>query len=170
MWTAESRLRSSSVAFSQYLLYNTQAIIGGKVRSQPNGIGRRRFLGALAVAWQISGQPKRRLRIGHTGITWGFQPNMQSERADPLAYQGRCVGERQFHPHSFRYSRVSPLGRHPCFPYLPPFATEPPSVIVTIRSAATFSNVCTSPEGHRTLTSAVTAAPRPKCKRGSFDE
>jgi hypothetical protein len=64
------------------------AVIGGKVRSQPNGIGRRRFLGALAVAWQISGQPKRRLRIGHTGITWGFQPNMQSERADPWLTRG----------------------------------------------------------------------------------
>ena len=40
---------------------------------------RRSFLGALATATGVfaplSGQPKRRLRIGHTGITWGFRPD-----------------------------------------------------------------------------------------------
>jgi inosose dehydratase len=48
-------------------------------KSPPDGIGRRNFLGGLAVISGampgISGQPKRRLRIGHTGITWGFQPD-----------------------------------------------------------------------------------------------
>jgi inosose dehydratase len=43
---------------------------------------RRRFMGNLGVAFGLAnqgvkvalGDPKRRLRIGHTGITWGFKP------------------------------------------------------------------------------------------------
>jgi hypothetical protein len=69
--------------------------IGGKVESQPNGIGRRSFLGGLAVisgaVSRIAGQPKRRLRIGHTGITWGFQPDDASAAIrdiGSLGYQG----------------------------------------------------------------------------------
>lgn len=42
-------------------------------------LNRRQFLcatgAALAAAPGLSGQPKRRLRIGHTGITWGFKPD-----------------------------------------------------------------------------------------------
>jgi inosose dehydratase len=49
------------------------------VKTQTDGIGRRSFAGRLALMagtarWAF-GQPKRRLRIGHTGITWGFQPD-----------------------------------------------------------------------------------------------
>jgi inosose dehydratase len=46
---------------------------------QPYDIDRRRFLRNLAAAgsaaWIASGQPRRRLKIGHTGITWGFKPD-----------------------------------------------------------------------------------------------
>jgi inosose dehydratase len=44
-----------------------------------NAASRRGFLQCLgfsaAAAWPGSAQPKRRLRIGHTGITWGFKPD-----------------------------------------------------------------------------------------------
>jgi inosose dehydratase len=65
------------------------------VKAQPNGIGRRSSLGGLAV---ISGavspvleQPKRRLRPGHTAITWGFQPDDASvaiPEIGSLGYEG----------------------------------------------------------------------------------
>src|SRR5215471_17217191 len=29
----------------------------------------------MAASGQLAGQPKRRLRVGHTGITWGFKPD-----------------------------------------------------------------------------------------------
>src|SRR5437660_12617576 len=28
----------------------------------------------VAAPWRLAGQPKRHLRVGHTGITWGFKP------------------------------------------------------------------------------------------------
>jgi inosose dehydratase len=45
-------------------------------------LDRRGFIGRLGVAFGLAGQcvgivsadPKRRLKIGHTGITWGFKP------------------------------------------------------------------------------------------------
>jgi len=41
-------------------------------------IDRRTFLAgagaALGAAAPLSAQPKRALKIGHTGITWGFKP------------------------------------------------------------------------------------------------
>ena len=36
---------------------------------------RRTFLGGMAATLAASAQPKRRLLIGHTGITWGFKPD-----------------------------------------------------------------------------------------------
>lgn len=32
-------------------------------------------LGLGVAAWPVSAQSKRRLRVGHTGITWGFKPD-----------------------------------------------------------------------------------------------
>src|SRR5690242_10711863 len=49
------------------------------MRSARIETSRRGFLRALAaasaVAPLVSAQPKRQLRIGHTGITWGFKPD-----------------------------------------------------------------------------------------------
>ena len=39
---------------------------------------RRHFLQSLALAGaaaRLSAQPRRRLKVGHTGITWGFKPD-----------------------------------------------------------------------------------------------
>ena len=56
---------------------------------------RRKFLGglgaALVAARVVPGQPKRRLKIGHTGITWGFKPEDAATAihdAGSLGYQG----------------------------------------------------------------------------------
>jgi inosose dehydratase len=56
---------------------------------------RREFLGglgaALTAAPTVLGQPKRRLKIGHTGITWGFKPEDAANAihdAGSLGYQG----------------------------------------------------------------------------------
>src|SRR5204863_4539735 len=55
---------------------------------------RRQFLGglgALATAAMVLGQPKRKLKIGHTGITWGFKPEDAATAirdAGSLGYQG----------------------------------------------------------------------------------
>lgn len=56
---------------------------------------RREFLyglgAALAAAPTGLGQPKRRLKIGHTGITWGFKPDDAATAirdAGSLGYQG----------------------------------------------------------------------------------
>jgi len=46
---------------------------------------------ALTVAPKVLGQPKRRLKIGHTGITWGFKPEDAANAirdAGSLGYQG----------------------------------------------------------------------------------
>jgi len=57
-------------------------------------IDRRTFtsLGGLtAIAAAASAQPKRRLRIGHTGITWGFKPEdaaVAIHDVASLGYQG----------------------------------------------------------------------------------
>jgi inosose dehydratase len=40
----------------------------------PSTIARRTFLLAPALCALSPAQPKRRLKIGHTGITWGFKP------------------------------------------------------------------------------------------------
>lgn len=58
-------------------MQRTAKTFGVNVIAQSNGIDRRRLLGSLAVlsVSRLSAQPKRRLRIGHTGITWGFQPD-----------------------------------------------------------------------------------------------
>jgi inosose dehydratase len=43
----------------------------------PSKINRRQFLrsaGLSAAAASLSAQPRRRLKIGHTGITWGYTP------------------------------------------------------------------------------------------------
>jgi inosose dehydratase len=56
---------------------------------------RRRFMfaiaGATAAARRMEGQPKPRLKIGHTGITWGYKPD-DAARAIPdvasLGFQG----------------------------------------------------------------------------------
>src|ERR1019366_1533301 len=45
-----------------------------------------------------------------------------------------------------------------------------PSRIVTSLLAACEGNFSTAPEGQCTSMSAVFSAPRPKCKRGSFDD
>ena len=49
------------------------------MRTLQTAIPRRSFiqgLGAAAMlAWQSHAQSKRRLRVGHTGITWGFKPD-----------------------------------------------------------------------------------------------
>src|SRR5258706_10144245 len=46
---------------------------------------------ALTVAPKVLGEPKRRLKIGHTGITWGFKPEDAANAirdAGSLGYQG----------------------------------------------------------------------------------
>ncbi len=46
---------------------------------------------ALTVAPKVLGQPKRRLKIGHTGITWGFKPEDAAAAihdVGSLGYQG----------------------------------------------------------------------------------
>jgi inosose dehydratase len=54
-------------------------ILEAFVRSTRDLIGRRDFLCgaglAIATASRGAAQPKRRLRVGHTGITWGFKPD-----------------------------------------------------------------------------------------------
>ena len=65
------------------------------MRSDPDSIGRRSLLRGLGIAmaaplWTF-GQPKRRLRIGHTGITWGFKPDDASTaipEVGNLGYEG----------------------------------------------------------------------------------
>jgi inosose dehydratase len=67
----------------------------GELRSDRNGIGRRSLLRSLGSAvaaplWTF-GQPKRKLRIGHTGITWGFKPDDASTaipEVGSLGYEG----------------------------------------------------------------------------------
>jgi inosose dehydratase len=56
-------------------------------------IDRRDFLrcAGLTAAMALSAQTKRRLKIGHTGITWGFQPDdapMAIRDVAALGYQG----------------------------------------------------------------------------------
>jgi inosose dehydratase len=54
----------------------------GKVAAMQARLDRRGFIGSLGAAFGLAGpgagvalaQPKRRLKIGHTGITWGFKP------------------------------------------------------------------------------------------------
>ena len=62
------------------------------MKPQPDRIGRRSFLSGLAVipgaVSRIYGQPKRRLRIGHTGITWGFQPDDASSAIGDIGSLG----------------------------------------------------------------------------------
>ena len=62
---------------------------------QPRGIDRRRFLRqagvTLTCAALTSAQPKRHLRIGHTGITWGYKPDDAEtaiKEVGSLGYQG----------------------------------------------------------------------------------
>jgi inosose dehydratase len=67
-------------------------------KSEGARMDRRRFLfqfaaaaGAFTAASRIEGQPKRKLKIGHTGITWGYKPE-DAGRAIPdvasLGYRG----------------------------------------------------------------------------------
>src|SRR5882672_5506423 len=57
-------------------------------------IDRRTFIslaGLAALGAQAATQPKRRLKIGHTGITWGFKPDdaaVAIHDVASLGYQG----------------------------------------------------------------------------------
>src|SRR5215831_15142188 len=79
------RLRNNNCVF--YNGARSIAAMSAKMR-------RREFLGAGAVlgfAALSHAQPKRRLKIGHTGITWGFQPDdaaVAIRDAGSLGYSG----------------------------------------------------------------------------------
>jgi inosose dehydratase len=86
-------------AKSQWTLYNTQqyTILGGSYMDAIDSVNRRRFLFGACVALLGSAvelsaaPPTRKLKVGHTGITWGFKPE-DAARAIPdvgsLGYQG----------------------------------------------------------------------------------